>query len=71
MHLNKGEDLSIRLKDAVDLPLTLKGIIYEIFNEFRSDLKEGTSTNLNQLTFSAQENNKKTFIYAYHDVIYY
>lgn len=68
LHFNKGEDLTKRLKETIDLPLSLKGIIYEIFNEFKADLKEGTKSNFNQLLFSARENNKKPFIFVYQDV---
>lgn len=69
IHINKGEDFTRRQKDAVELPFTLKGIIYEIFNEFHANLIEGTHTNLNQLFFSARQKEKMPLFLAYQDVL--
>jgi hypothetical protein len=65
--LNKGGDYTKRMRDLIELPNTLKGIIYEVFNEFQPEMKEGTQANLNQLLFTARNNNKIPFLFVYQD----
>lgn len=65
--LNKGGDYNKRIRDLIELPNTLKGIVYEIFNEFQPEMKEGTQSNLNQLLFTARNNNKMPLLFVYQD----
>ena len=55
------------MADAIELSNTLKALIYEIYNEYSSEMKEGTQANLNQLFYSARMNQKIPFLYVYSD----
>ena len=65
--LPKGDDYNKRMRNLIELPNNLKGIVYEIFNEFQTEMKEGTQSNLNQLLYSARENNKIPLLFVYND----